>query len=174
MTGPINDFYGFHGVAPAHLEIVGIVRGRDLHRARSELAVHEIIRDDGDFTIYKRQYERCAHNGRISFIRGVDGHRGVAEHGFGPRRGDAYESLPAFKRVFEMIELALHLFVFGFLIRQRGLAARAPVDDVFAPVNESFAIKLNEHFAHGPGQAFVHGKAFPVPVAGAAEFFKLA
>ena len=38
-------------VSEARLEIVRVVRGRDLHGARAELGVHERIRDDGDFPV---------------------------------------------------------------------------------------------------------------------------
>ncbi len=61
----------------------------------------------------------------------------------------------------------------GLLVGQRGAAARAPVDDVFAAVDESFVVQLHEHFSHRAGEPFVHGEALPVPVARRAELLEL-
>ena len=56
-------------------------------------------------------------------------------------------------------------FVLHFEIRERGLAARAPVDDVIALVDESFFVEAHEGFAHGAREAGIEREAFARPVA---------
>ena len=63
--------------------------------------------------------------------------------------------------------------MFALLVGQRGLAARAPVDDVLAAVDEPLVVELLEHGAHGKRAAGVHGKPLALPVAGAAERLEL-
>ena len=47
-------------VALARFEIVGIVRGRDLHRARAELRIGHLVENDRNLAIHQRQLHRLA------------------------------------------------------------------------------------------------------------------
>lgn len=60
-----------------------------------------------------------------------------------------------------------------FVIRKGGMAARAPVDDIFALVDQPFLIELHEHLAHGTGQIVVHGETLARPVHRGAERLNL-
>ena len=60
-----------------------------------------------------------------------------------------------------------------FEIRDRGLAARAPVHDVFAAVDQAFFIESDEDLAHGARKILVHGEVFAVPVNGCAQALHL-
>ena len=53
------------------------------------------------------------------------------------------------------------------------MAARAPVDDVVAFVDQALVVEGGEDLDYGLGQAFIHGEALAVPVAGAAQAFEL-
>ncbi|OQA40785.1 MAG: hypothetical protein BWY49_00692 [Candidatus Omnitrophica bacterium ADurb.Bin314] len=107
--------------------------------------------------------------------------RGVSEHRFGPGCRDHDMVLARFfirtlfpgHRILDMIETALYFLVSGFLVGKRGLAARAPVDDVVPAVDEAAFIERDEGFAHGLRKTFVHREPLAGPVAGSAETTEL-
>ena len=53
--------------------------------------------------------------------------------------------------------------------RQRGQAARAPVDDPLGAVDQAVVVQPLEDGLHGPGQALVHGEPLAGPVDAVAE-----
>ena len=66
--------------------------------------------------------------------------------------------------VANLVELALRLFVNYFQVGDGGDAARAPVDDVLAAINQPFFIQADEGLAHGARHALVHGEVLARPV----------
>ena len=64
-----------------------------------------------------------------------------------------------------MPEMAVLLLVLHLGVGDGGLAAGAPVHQAVAPVHQALFIQPAEGFPHRPGAAFVHGEAFPAPVA---------
>ena len=68
-------------------EVVGIVRGRDLHRAGAELAADPRIDHDGDFAIHQRQAQLFAMEMQVALVLGMNGDGRIAEHGLRARRG---------------------------------------------------------------------------------------
>ncbi len=75
----------------ADLEIVEVMRGRDLHRARALLGVRIFVGDDGDQAADQRQAHILADQLRVALILRMHGDRRVAEHGLGTRRRDGDE-----------------------------------------------------------------------------------
>ena len=71
-------------------EIVGVVRGRHLDRAGTEVAAHPGVGHDGNLASGQRQAQHLAVQVSIAFIVRVNGDRDVAQHGLGPggRYGD--------------------------------------------------------------------------------------
>ena len=61
--------------------------------------------------------------------------------------------------------LPSRFLVLHFEIGERGLAARAPVDDVVAAIDESLFVQAHEGFAHGAREAGIEREAFARPVA---------
>ncbi len=70
-------------------------------------------------------------------------------------------------------EVALLLLVDHFEIADGGLAARAPVDDVRAAIDEALLVEADEGLAHGDRKALVHGEVLAAPVDGDAEALHL-
>ena len=66
----------------------------------------------------------------------MNGHRGIAEHRFGPRGRHNNKFFRSHNRVANMPEVALALFVNGFQIADGGAALRAPIDDVVSAINQ--------------------------------------
>ena len=78
-------------VALAGFEIVGIVRGRYLYCAGTELGLREFVDDDGNLAIHQRQQNFLAVQMRVALVFFVDGNGGIAEHGLRARGRHGYE-----------------------------------------------------------------------------------
>lgn len=103
----------------ANLEVVEVVCGRDLHRARALLGVGVVVTDDGDGAIRQWQHDALADEVLVLrlLVRRVHGHRRIAEHGLGARGGDRDVGRRivrivgrAFERVVEIVHVPRRLF----------------------------------------------------------------
>ena len=76
-----------HGqlVPLAHLEVVGVVRRRDLHGARPERRIGVAVGDDGNAHAVERQHHLLADQRLKARIVGIHGHGHVAQHRLGAR-----------------------------------------------------------------------------------------
>ena len=161
-------------VALAHLEVVEVVRRGDLHRAGAGFGIGVLVGDDGDAPAHQRQDDVLADDVLVALIVRVDGHGGVAQHGFRPCGGhDDMAALLAFHRVFEMPQMALRLGGHHLQIGDGGVQARIPVDQPLVLVDQALAVELDEDLAHGAREALVHGEALARPVAGGAKAAQL-
>ena len=98
----------------------------------------------------------------VPLVVGVHRHRGVAEHRLGPGGRD-HDRVVAVA-VPDRDELALVVGVLDLDVRQRGQAARAPVDDPLGAVDQPVVEEPLEDRQHGPGQALVHREPLAGPV----------
>ena len=78
-------------MALADLEIVEVVRGRDLDRAGALLRVGIFVGDDRNSAADERQEDVLADQMPVALVVRMDRDAGVAEHRFGPRRRDRDE-----------------------------------------------------------------------------------
>ena len=165
-------------VALAHEEVVRVVRGRDLHDARAELLLHVHVGDDGDLAARERQDDLLADEGREAFVRRVHRHGGIARQRLGARRRDhdvvdvqrpLHTRRAAHHGVAHVPEVAVVGLVLHLVVRERRAAARTPVDDVVALVDEPLVEELREHLRHGLRAAFVEREALALPVRRVAE-----
>src|SRR5207302_7461779 len=60
---------------------------------------------------------------------------------------------------------SLLINVVDLQVGERTHAARTPVDDTLASINQPFFIEAHKHFAHSLRQALVQGKALTGPIA---------
>ena len=139
-------------------EVVDVVRGRHLHDAGAEFAVHEDpVLDHGELAADDRQDGRLPAELRRAGVVGVDGERGVAEHRLRPRRRDDRSRRHPGHVVADAIERPLLLAVDDFQVRDRGPAAGAPVDDVAPAVDQAprgrAARTPGARRGRGPGRA---------------------
>ena len=152
-------------VPPADLEIVEVVAGGDLHRAGALFGVGILVGDDRDQPACQRQAHQFAHQGLVAFVVRMDGHGGVAQHGFWPCGGHDDEPLGIIRqRVFDVPEIAFELDTLDFQVADRCLQPRIPVHQPLILIDEVLAIKLYKHFQNGPRQPLVHGEALARPV----------
>ncbi len=153
-------------VAQPGLEVVGIVRRRHLHRAGAELRVGEdVIGDDRDLAIHQRQHDHLAVQMPVALVAGVHRDGGITQHGLRTRsRDDDVFAGQSHNGVANLVELALRLLVHHFQVRHRGDAARTPIDDVLAAIDQPFFIQADEGLAHRARHAVVHGEVLARPV----------
>ena len=128
------------GVALPHLEVDGVVAGSDLQRARAEIHLHSLVADDGQRAADDGQ-DRCpADEPVVARVMGVHGNSRVRHHRLRTRRGDHEVAAVSLYRVAEVVELAgLHAVIHLQVGEGRG-AARAPVDDALASVDQSLVV----------------------------------
>ena len=159
-------------IAPlGHGVIVEIMRARDLDRARAEIGVRIFIRDDRDqaamFLWPDRNFAEHPHDGLVAFVIGMDGHRAIAQHGFGPCRGnrdiiarltqgdvsvlillDIFIGGPTRERIFEMPHMACLVDILDLKIGNRSLEMRIPVHQPLAAIDEAFVIHIYKDLDH--------------------------
>jgi len=169
----VDDRDNLQMVALGHGKVIGVGTGGDLHGAGAEIHRHVIVGDDWNFLVHQRQNHLFPDLVAVARIIGMHRHGGVAQHGLRPRRGDDDFALAVGKRVADVPQIALIGLEFHFQVGNRGVAARTPVDDVVALINHIFVVEPDKNLPDRLGEALVHGKAFTVPVAGAAQPFEL-
>ena len=84
----VEDVDQRQAVALADLEVVEVVRRRDLHRAGALLRIGVVVGDDRDAAADERQDGELADQMLVALVVGMHGHGGVAQHGLGPGGGD--------------------------------------------------------------------------------------
>src|SRR5690606_33028701 len=82
-----------------------------------------------------------------------------------------------FVRAFDWVtyvpEVAIHLDLLNFEVRNCGEQLGVPVHKTLVFINESSAIKLHKNFKNRAREPLVHGETLATPVAGRAEPFQL-
>ena len=81
------------------LVVVEVVRRRQLHAARAERGIRELVRDQRDLAAGERQREGRAVESAVAFVIGVKGDGDVTEHRLGARGRDGHVTLAVRERV---------------------------------------------------------------------------
>ena len=145
--------------------VVRVMRGGDFHHACALFHVGVFVADNRNFAVRQRQHHMAAVQVGIARVSGVNRHGGVAEHGFGAGGCQFQHLARLLHRVQQMPEVSFLLLIFHFRVRNRALAARAPVDQPVAAVNQPLFVQADEHLTHCLGAALVHREALAAPVA---------
>ncbi len=154
-----NDADDLKVVAQTHLKVVGVVRGRHLHRARAEADLAVLVAHDGDLAVHNGQDAGLADQVLELLVPGVDRNARVAHHRLGTGGGDDDIAAAVGKRVADIPEAARLINILHLRVGERGQAVRAPVDDAAALVDQPLVVQLAERLAHGAGAALVHREA---------------
>ena len=171
----IEDVDHRQGVALADLEVIEIVRRRDLHRAGADLRVCVFVGDDLEFPSDQRKDGVPADQVLVALVIRMNGDAGVAEHGFRPGRGNNDEPVGfALDGVLEMPKMRGGFDILDLEVRDRRLQVWIPVDQALVLVDQPLAVKVDEYLGDRLGQPLVHGEALAAPVAGASEPLQLA
>ena len=150
------------------LKVVGIVSRRDFNRAGTELRIGQLVRDDRNLPIHQWQQDFLPVQMFVALVPGIDGDSGVSQHGLGTRGGHNDELLASgftsHYRVAYLVNLSRRLLVLYFEIRDRGHAARTPVHDVLAAIDQALFIQAHKDFAHRDVEPLFHGEVFARPI----------
>ena len=173
-----HDVYNRQVMAFAQFVVVEVVRRRYFQATRSELTVHVGIGDDRNFSPEQRQNSELAVSKSPAFVLRMHGHSRIAQQRLRTRGGNHQRSVFARCRIFhrraiglndsvtQVPEVAFSILWNHFQVRERGLTARAPVDDALPAVNESVLVEAHKHFSHSRRKPFIHREAFTLPIQG--------
>ena len=165
-------------------EVVGVVGGGDLDAARAKSRIDVLIGHDRNRAAHQGQGDRAAHQIGVAGIRGVHRHRRVAEHGFGAGGGhhQVIDGVLAGgrgrgrsvrrqrdERIAQMPEGAVHLLHLHLQIAHRRARSGAPIDQIFAAIDQALLMQAHKRFHHRLVQARIEGEALPLPVHRIAE-----
>ncbi len=164
VEGDADD--GLQVVALADLKVHDVVAGGYLESAGAEGGVDRFVGDDGDVALDDGQEHLPADHRLVALVGGVHGDGDVGEDRLRPRGGDGdvlAASLPGVveERVADVPEVALRLVVLDLQVGDGGVAARAPVGDPLAAIDEAVVVELDEGGADGlggPGSRVKHSR----------------
>ena len=164
--GPlIKDADHLEIMAAANLEVVEIVRRRDLDGAASLFGVGPGIGDDRDSPAHQREDGMTPDQRRMTGIVWVNGDTCIAQHGFGTGGGNGdVKAVGSLDGVPEVPEVTTRLPCLDLKIRNRRFQAGIPVDEPLVAVDEALFMEGHEDLDDGLRQAFIHGEAFTRPV----------
>ena len=164
-------------VAQADFVVGPVVCGGDLEDAGAEFELHRVVADDGQdcgIVQWKRPADVKADEILVARILRVNRNRRVAHDRFRAGRGNFQKCpRPLHDLDFEMIEITLLWLRDDLLIAERRERDRAPVHHPLAAIDQTFFVQVHENLLHFAGVGVVHREALALPVARAAEFFKL-
>ena len=160
-------------MALSHGKVVGIGTRSDFHRAGTEIHRYIIIGNDRYLFIHQRQNHKFADFILVANISGIDGHSRVSQHCFRPGGGHYNISTAVGEGITDIPKEACILLEFDFQIGNCGVTAGTPVDNIVTLVNHILIVQPDKNLPDSLRQAFVHGEAFSLPVAGTAQTFQL-
>ena len=167
-------------VTLADLEVVEIVRRRDLDRTRTLFGIGVVVSDDRDAAANQRQDHVLADQMPDPLVLRMYRNRGVAEHRLGSRRrhDDKRRGIVGAKslardRIAQIPQAALDLDLLHFEIGDRGKQLGVPVHQALVLIDQPFTVQLDEHFHDRARKTLVHREALARPVAGSAETLEL-
>ena len=158
----------------ADLEVRRVVARRDLERARAELALHALVGDDGHAPLDEGDDDLLADELAVAVVVGMDCDRDVGEDRRRPHGGDRDVAGAVGKRIADVRERVVFVLVLDLEVRQRGLVARAPVDDPVRAVDPAALVEVDEPAHDGAVVALVHREARAPVVERGAELAELA
>ncbi|MNI25655.1 hypothetical protein D3C73_793170 [compost metagenome] len=171
----VEDVQQRQVVTLADFVVVEVVGRGDFHAAGAEFRVAVIVGDDRDAAANQRQLDKFADQGFVAFIVRVNGHGGVAEHGFRASGRDdqevvAFSGLGAVgQRVFQVPQETFLVVVFHFEVGNRRVQLGVPVDQALAAVDQAVFVQADESLFNGLREAVVHGEALAAPIYGRTE-----
>ena len=103
-------------VAQAGLEIIRIMRRGDFHRARTELGIRQLIRDDRNLALHQRQQNLFPVQVLVALVLLIHRHSRIPEHGLRTRRRHCDVLAGTDHQVANLVELARHILVLHFQV----------------------------------------------------------
>ena len=134
----------------AHVEVVRVMRGRDLHCAGAEFRIDaDGVGNDRNLDVRNRESHSLSDEIAVAVIIRMHRDSDIRQHRLGTRRRDRNAAFGIVgKRIPQMIKAA-HLFaVLGFLVAERSETPRAPVNHAMSAIYQAPLVKQDEGFPH--------------------------
>ncbi len=174
----VDDFQHGQVVPQADFIVVHVVRRRHLQAAGTEVHLHVIVLDHRDLPVDERDEHLLAFQPEMPLVLRIHADGGIGHDGLRTRGGNDQElvrglAVAVGDVVFQVIEMALGVFVFHFVVTHGRERFGIPVHHADALVDPSFLVEIDKGIDNGLAQGRFHGEAGAVPIAGAAEFAQL-
>src|SRR5215216_7062747 len=177
----VHDVDGVEAESAPYLEVVGVMRRGDLEDTCTEFGIYVLVGEDLYLPLDEWHHDPASDKVTVPRILGVDDERHVAEHCFGTCGEDLGVSLSVGAKAFavnegvaDAVELALHVLVGDFEVRDGRAVVRAPVGDAVAAVDQTFLVQADKCGEDGIDVIVVHGVPEATPIEGGAEPLVLA
>ena len=153
-------------VTLADLEVHFVVCRRHLQNAGPKFRIDRFIANDRELRARQRAPDMFSDQIAIARVVRRDGNGNVGHDRLRPGGGD-FEKASRFLDQFvaHIIENALLFRRDHFLIRERGLRRRIPVDHAPSPIDQPLRVKIDENLTHRAHVLRVKGVAQPRPIA---------
>jgi len=103
-------------VSTPYLEVIRIVRRRNLDRSGSKRRIDRVISDDRNQASQDREPNRLANEMGVPLVIGVNGHGRIPEHRFRPSRGHYHTLVASLDWIGEMPQVTLDVPVDHFQV----------------------------------------------------------
>src|SRR5699024_5431093 len=144
-----------------------------LQAARSVFHIYIVVSNNGHLALYDRDDGRLANQVLIALIIRMYAHGGISQNGLGTRSSNGNKFITILYLIAHVLKLGLLFAVNDFLIRERGLGFRIPVDHPLAAVDVSALMEFDKAIDDGLVELVFQGKARALPVAGGAQLTQL-
>ena len=159
-------------MTPSDLEIVEVVRRRDLDRAAALFRIRIGVGDDRDAPSDQRQDDVLADQVAIAFVVGMHRDGAVAQHGFRPRGRHHDEACGILRiervplqRIAQVPQAALDFDLLNLEVGNCRQQFRIPVDQPLVLVDQALTMQFDEHLHDRARQALVHRETLARPIA---------
>ncbi|EGF33004.1 hypothetical protein IMCC9480_1430 [Oxalobacteraceae bacterium IMCC9480] len=151
-------------MALADCVVVVVMRRRDLHATGTEFLVNIAVGDDRDLAAAQRQRQHLADQVGIAHIGRIDRHGGIAQQGFGTRRGHRQVPAAIGQRIADMPHETFFFLRHHFQIRHRRAQHRIPMHQSLAAIDQALLEQPHEYFGDGARELRIHREIFAAPV----------
>ena len=168
----------FETMTLTYEEVVGIVSGRNLNDTSTELLLNIIVSENWNLATRERKNNVLTDNRGETLILRVDSYGRIAGERFRTRRRDADIVLvklalraegAARDGIADIPEVTVIRLMLNLVVRESRTAARTPVYDVVAFINEALIVKLGKDLRDSFRATLVERKALARPVGRIAE-----
>ncbi len=149
-------------MAPADLEVDGVVARRDLERAGAELGVDQVVGDDRYPPLDERDDDLLADRVAVAVVLRMHRHGDVGEDRRRPHGRDRDRARAVGERIARVDERVVHRLVDDLEVGDRRLVERAPVDDPVRAVEPPALPAVDEEAHDRLDVGVVHREALAV------------
>ena len=158
----------------SNLEVDLVVRRRDFQNSGAEFGIDQFISDNWNVFARERPPDPFTDKVCVPLVVRRNGHRGISHNRFRPRRRH-FQKPAGFINQFitHKIETSFLRLIDDFLVGQRCLRGRIPVNHAPSAIDQPLVVKIDKNLLNGANVIGVKSVALARPVAGTAEPLQL-